>query len=131
MLFGRLEEASLLDFSVKSPYWQRPWFYALQIIFFGALVIVSSRLNQSKTQNRLISGGLSVLTLILIIEFIQSAVGSFLNVQSTPVVDFLIDAFVALLIFPLEKFLREFLSKGRIDSSLAEVKSLKKKKQTT
>lgn len=128
--FGRLEEANVLDFTVKSPYWQRPWFYALQVIFFGALVIVSSRLNQSKTQNRILSGGLSVLTLILIIEFIQSAAGSFLNIQSTPVVDFLIDVFVALLIFPLEKFLREFLSKGKIDESLADVKSLKRKKQS-
>ncbi|MEP5610625.1 MAG: two-component regulator propeller domain-containing protein [Cyclobacteriaceae bacterium] len=128
--FGRLEEVSMLEFKVKSPYWQRPWFYALQIIFFGALVIVSSRLNQSKTQNRLLSGGLSVLTLILIIEFIQSTVGSFLNIQSTPVVDFLIDVFVALLIFPLEKFLREFLSKGKIDASIAAVKSLRRKKKT-
>ncbi|MEP1097157.1 MAG: two-component regulator propeller domain-containing protein [Cyclobacteriaceae bacterium] len=127
--FGRLEEVNMLDFKVKSPYWQRPWFYALQIFFFGALVIVSSRLNQSKTQNQLLSGGLSVLTLILIIEFIQSAAGAFLNVQSTPVVDFLIDVFVALLIFPLEKFLREFLSKGKIDASIADVKALKRKKQ--
>lgn len=129
--FGRLEEVNMLDFTVKSPYWQRPWFYALQVFFFGALVIVSSKLNQSKTQNRLISGGLSVLTLILIIEFIQSAAGSFLNIQSTPVVDFMIDVFVALLIFPLEKFLREFLSKGKINESIADVKALKRKKQPT
>ncbi len=129
--FGRFEEANVLNFSVKSPYWQRPWFYALQILFFGTLVIVSSRMNQSKTQNQLISGGLSVLTLILIIEFIQSAAGSLLNVQSTPVVDFLIDVFVALLIFPLEKFLREYLSKGKVDESIAQVKALKKQKQTT
>ena len=118
--FGRIEEVSMLDFRVRSPYWQRPWFYALQIIFFGALVVVSSRMNQSKTQNRLISGGLSVLTLILIIEFIQSAAGSFLNIQSTPVVDFLIDVFVALLIFPLETFLRQFLSKGKVEVPIAD-----------
>ncbi len=119
--FGRMEEATMLDFTVRSPYWQQPWFYALQIFFFGSLVIISSRMNQKKTQNRLLSGGLSVLTLILIIEFIQSAAGALLDIQSTPVVDFLIDVFVALLIFPLEKFLREFLSKGT-----AEVKVPKK-----
>lgn len=110
--FGRIEESSMLQFSVKSPYWQRPWFYALQILFFGALVLISSRLNQSKTQNRLLSGALSVLTLVLIIEFIQSGAGALLNIQSTPVVDFLVDVFVAFLIFPLENFLRKLLAHG-------------------
>lgn len=122
--FGRIEEATMLDFTVKSPYWQRPWFYALQILFFGALVLVSSRLNQSKSQNRLISGGLSALTLVLIIEFIQSATGAFLNIQSTPVVDFIIDVFVALLIFPLESFLRNFLSHGKIDVKIGKKEEL-------
>ena len=113
--FDRIEEANLFTFKVKDPYWQQPWFYALQVIFFGGLVVLSLRMNQKKSQNRLLSGALSVLTLVLIIEFLQSAAGAFLNIQSTPVVDFLIDAFVALLIFPLEKFLREFLSKGKVD----------------
>lgn len=126
--FGRVEEATMLDFTVKSPYWQRPWFYALQIIFFGALVVVSSRLNQSKSQNRLLSGALSVLTLVLIIEFIQSASAAFLDIQSTPVVDFIIDVFVALLIFPLEQFLRQFLSHGKVDVKIKD-KIMKKKKK--
>lgn len=128
--FGEVEQATMLDFTVKSPYWQRPWFYALQIIFFGTLVIVSSRLNQSKSQYRLISGALSVLTLVLIIEFIQSAAAAFLDIQSTPVVDFALDVFVALLIFPLEQFLRQFLSHGKVDVKIIEkVKSKRKKKK--
>lgn len=112
--FGRLEEGEMLTFTVRPPYWQTPWFYAVQIIFFGGLVFFSSRMNQNKSQNRIISGGLTVLTLVLIIEFLQSAIGSLFNFQSSPVIDFGLDVFVALLIFPLEHLLRNLMMKGKV-----------------
>ncbi|GAB4237678.1 MAG: hypothetical protein Tsb0034_12920 [Ekhidna sp.] len=113
--FGRIEEAEMLEFSVRPPYWQTPWFYAIQIIFFGALVYFSSKLNQDNTKNRLLSGALTLLTLVLIIEFLQSAIGSLFTFKSTPVVDFLIDAMIAFMIFPLERLLREIMTKGKVD----------------
>ncbi len=112
--FGRTEQHDVISFKVSAPYWQQPWFYALQVMFFGALMIISFRLNQSNTKNQLLSEGLTILTVILVIEFLQSLVGSYVSVKSSPTVDFLVDASVALLIFPFERFLRIYLTGDRI-----------------
>ena len=105
----------MFAFSVKPPYWQTPWFYAIQIAFFGGLVLLSTRLNQDDSKNRLLSGGLTLLTLVLVIEFLQSAIGSLFSFKSTPVVDFLLDACIAFMIFPLERILRELMTKGKLN----------------
>ena len=112
--FGRIEEGEVLNFAVKPPYWQTPWFYAIQILFFGGLVFFSTKLNQDSSKNRLLRSGLTLLTLVLIIEFLQSAIGSLFNFKSTPVVDFLLDACIAFMIFPLERLLRELMTKGKV-----------------
>lgn len=120
--FGRIEESEVLNFRVKPPYWQTPWFYAIQIIFFGGLVYLSSRLNQDNSKNRLLSAALTLLTLVLIIEFLQSAIGSLFSFKSTPVVDFLLDAFIAFMIFPLERLLRELMTKGKVNVKIDKEK---------
>ncbi len=107
--FGNIEEAESISFKVATPYWQLPWFYALQIFIFGGLVVISSRLNQTRKFNRILKSALSILTLILIIEFCQSAMASYVDIKSTPVIDFLIDVGTALLVFPLESFLRHLM----------------------
>ncbi|MEP1033427.1 triple tyrosine motif-containing protein [Ekhidna sp.] len=112
--FGRIEQEEVLYFSVKPPYWQTPWFYAIQILFFGGLVYFSTKLNQDSSKNRLLRSGLTLLTLVLIIEFLQSAIGSLFSFKSTPVVDFLLDASIAFMIFPLERLLRELMTKGKV-----------------
>jgi len=132
---GQLESSEMFTFSVFAPYWQQPWFYLIQIVFFGALVFITSRLNQTNSANRIISGGLAILTLVLIIEFIQSAASGLLDIESTPVVDFLIDVSVAFLIFPLEKFLREFLFHGKLgpnffSKAIKNAPAIKGKKNT-
>lgn len=110
--FGRQDEKEVIAFNVKTPYWQSPWFYALQIIVFLSLVIVSSRLNQSSSANRFLSGALTIFTIVLFIEFLQSVISSYFSFGSGPVISFLLDAVVALFIFPLEKFLREMITQG-------------------
>jgi ligand-binding sensor domain-containing protein len=110
--FGRSSDYQLLSFNVETPYWQRPWFYALQVIFFMSLIFMSSRLNQSNSSNRLLSGGLTIITIVLFIEFLQSVIGSYINIKSSPVIDFAVDAAIALMIFPLERFLRAFIKAG-------------------
>jgi len=116
--FGRTEEADVLEFVVKPPYWQTTWFYAIQVVFFGALVYFSTRLNQNNSTNRLLSGALTLLTLVLIIEFLQSAIGSLIEYKSTPVTDFLLDASIAFMIFPLERLLRELMTKGKVNMKI-------------
>lgn len=120
--FGRIEEGEVLSFAVRPPYWQTPWFYAIQIIFFGGLVFFSTKLNQDSSKNRLLRSGLTLLTLVLIIEFLQSAIGSLFSFKSTPVVDFLLDASIAFMIFPLERLLRELMTKGKVNVNISKEK---------
>ena len=119
--FGHVEEASPITFRVKTPYWQTPWFYALQVILFGSLVILSSKLKQTNRRISLVKSALTILTLVLIIEFLQSALAAYLNVKSTPVIDFLIDVGTALVVFPVERFLRN-LMKGEVNFNIRNIR---------
>ncbi len=110
--FGHMEETRSVKFIVPAPYWQQPWFYFIQVFVLGLIIYFTSRLNQEKSINRFIKGALSVLTLVLIIELIQALISGNLSFESTPVVDFLIDASVALLVFPLEALLRKLMLEG-------------------
>ena len=122
---GQLVEASLLEFSVATPYWQQPWFYAIQVMILAMIVVITSRLDESKNHNYIIKHGLSILTLVVIIEFLQSVIGGYLDIKSTPVVDFLVDAGIAILIFPLEWLLRKLFLEGKVKISRKNIKPAK------
>lgn len=116
-VLGQIEEATLLDFSVATPYWQQPWFYAVQVLILALIIGITSRLDESKLLNRIIKHGFSILTLVVIIEFMQAVISAFLNVASTPVIDFLIDAGIAIMVFPLEWVLRKLILEGGLKIS--------------
>jgi hypothetical protein len=112
-IFGKISELEPLPFDVIPPYWKRPSFYALEFIVFASLVILSFRLS---TRYRVISRLLSLLTIILLIEFIQTAIGATIVSDDSPVVEFFIQVVVALLILPVEGFLRKLMLRS-LDSS--------------
>ena len=119
-VFGLEQVSNPFSFTIEPPYWQTPWFYALQIIFFAALVVGSARLNRATKRNYgFLTAALTLLTIVLIIEFLQTIAGSSLGIESTPVVDFAIDATIALLIFPIELVLKKVIKSG------AEIDKLK------
>ncbi len=110
-LFDKITELDSIDFSVDPPYWKRPWFYALEFFFFGFLVILSRRLMVSNAKYRYLSSFLSALTVIMLIQFIQTIASSGISFKSTPVIDFFIQVFIALLVLPVEQFLRRSIVK--------------------
>lgn len=112
-IFGRISELKALPFEVIPPYWKRSWFYALEFLVFASLVILSFRLS---TKYRIISRFLSLITIILLIEFIQTVIGSSIISDDTPVVEFFIQFVVAILILPVEGFLRNLMLRS-LDSS--------------
>lgn len=123
--FGQLEESEMLTFRVGKPYWKEPWFYALQVVLLAIIMAITSRLNEDNPKNRILKSGLSILTLIVIIEFLQSVIGAYVGIESTPVVDFLIDAGIAIMIFPLEWGLRKMMFEGGL--SFIRKKAIKSK----
>ena len=108
-LFGQVAETQPVTFEVIPPYWRQAWFYAAEVAFFSILVVLSIRLSAMNERYRLISRLLSLLTIIMLIQLIQAAAYSKINIKSTPVVDFFIQVCIALLVLPLESTLRKFM----------------------
>ena len=105
-IFGRISELAPVSFKVFPPYWKEPWFYALEFIIFASLVVLSFRLS---ARYHIISRLLSLITIILLIEFIQTVIGSSIISDDTPVVEFFVQVVVALLVLPVEGFLRNLM----------------------
>jgi hypothetical protein len=112
-IFGKISELQPISFEVLPPYWKQPWFYAMEFSVFAMLVLVSFRLS---VRFRIVSRLLSLLTIILLIEFIQTAIGSTLTIGGSPVIEFLIQVIVALLVLPVEGYLRNVMLRS-LDSS--------------
>jgi hypothetical protein len=105
-IFGKIKDLDALSFEVLPPYWQRPWFYALEFFVFAALVLLSFRLSN---RFRIISRLLSLLTIIMLIQFIQTVIGETFETKASPVLDFFVQVVVAFMILPVEGYLRNLM----------------------
>ncbi len=108
-IFGTIKEAEPIQLLVKPPYWKTPWFYAMEFTVFALLVLLSFKLS---VRYRFISRVLSLLTIILLIEFIQTMIGFSFATNSTPIIDFIIQVIVAFIILPVEGYLRNLMFKS-------------------
>jgi FlaA1/EpsC-like NDP-sugar epimerase len=104
-----------IELEVEPPYWRQSWFYASEFAFFTILVVLSLKLSSGNSKYQYISRLLSVLTVIMLIQFIQTVVSSQISIKSTPVIDFFIQVFIALLILPIEGLLRKFIIRSSED----------------
>jgi hypothetical protein len=105
-IFGKVKDLPPVSFEVLPPYWKRPWFYALEFALFASLVLLSFRLS---TRYRFISRVLSLLTIILLIQFIQTVIAETFETRTSPVKDFFMQVLVAFLILPVEGYLRKHM----------------------
>jgi Y_Y_Y domain/Two component regulator propeller len=122
-LMGRISKVpTQIDLVVEPPYWRQSWFYAAEFAFFSMLVFISLKLSTANSRYRYISRLLSLLTVILLIQFIQTVVASFVSFKSTPVLDFFVQVLIALLVLPIEGYLRKFMI--RSTESHVEIKKI-------
>ncbi|MCE2733976.1 MAG: hypothetical protein LW821_11475 [Flammeovirgaceae bacterium] len=98
----------IFEIIVKPPLWKTPWFYASQFVLFGLLVLVSIRLKMNR-RYKIFAQLLSVLTIVLLITFIQTVFSTYLS-TSSPVIDFCIQVGIALLVLPIELYLRKLMA---------------------
>jgi len=108
-IFGDITQVAPVDVVVLPPYWKRTWFYGMEAAVFSILVLLSIQLSALNERYRLISRLLSLLTIIMFIQLIQTAVYSYIDLASSPVMDFFVQVSVALLVLPLESVLRKFM----------------------
>jgi hypothetical protein len=108
-VLGNESEIELVSFEVLPYYWKRWWFYALEFLFFSMLVMISIRLGRRDDRYRVVSQILSMLSVILLIQFIETGISSFIELTSSPVIEFMIQLGIALVVFPIEAQLQKFL----------------------
>lgn len=100
------------EFSILKPYWNRWWFYALQMMFFIALIIITyqvsikSETNKSKWILRI----LVYVCLFIMFEFLQNFLEPYVKnyVGGAPVFRILINLILALMLFPIEGLIKTF-----------------------
>jgi hypothetical protein len=102
-IFGTIQEMKDLRLHVRPPFWKSSWFYAMELTIFALLGLLSLKLS---TRYRLVSRLLALLTIILLIEFIQTLAGYSFS-TSSPVTNFLLQVGVAFVILPVEGYLRK------------------------
>lgn len=105
-IFGRIKDMTPVAFEVLPPYWKTPWFYAFEVSVFAILVLLSFRLS---TRFRIVSRVLSLLTIIMLIQLIQTVIGEAFETRTSPVMDFFLQVFVAFMILPVEGYLRNLM----------------------
>ncbi len=112
-ILGVVSEIEPLSFEVVPPYWKRPWFYAFEFSAMALLLFISVRLKKLGFKYRLLSRLLALITLIIIIEFIQTVAENEFGDESSPVLDFMIQVSMAVIILPVESLIRKFIFKEK------------------
>jgi hypothetical protein len=110
-LLGKEANADQIKFVVLAPYWQRWWFYALEVFVFSFFVTLSLRLARANARYRYISQILSLITVVMLIQFLETVISSLFGSRTSPVIDFAIQVVVALMVFPVEYFARDAMAK--------------------
>ncbi len=111
-LMGKISKVEEIALEVEPPYWRKPWFYLIEVVFFSAMVFLSMRLSAGNKKYRIISQLLSLLTVIMVIQLVQAVVNAQLTIKTTPVIDFFIQVGMALLVLPFENYLRKFMQRA-------------------
>lgn len=112
-IFGEVVESPKVRIRVKPPYWQTSWFYAIEMGFFAFLVGITAFFNRRLTQESrwiiLLRQTLTILTLIMCMEFLKVVLENLINITGSPVVDFGMEVAFALLIFPVERIFSHYV----------------------
>ncbi len=110
-LMGKVSAIEEIKLEIEPPYWKQTWFYALEALFFGSLVFLSMRLSKANSKYKLLSRLLSMLTIIMLIQLVDNIVASQISISNGPVVEFFIQVCIAMLMLPIEGFLRKLITK--------------------
>ncbi|MTI22416.1 hypothetical protein E1176_15395 [Fulvivirga sp. RKSG066] len=123
-----IKEMPPIKFEILPPYWKRPWFLALEFSALVLLLFLSVKLKKLGYKYRMMSRLLALLTLIIIIEFIQTVAENEFGTQTSPVIDFIIQIIVAIIILPVEGLLRKYIFREK-NVQILDFISLKNKKK--
>ena len=122
-ILGKVSEAQPVKFKIVPPYWKRPWFYALEGLALALVLYISVKLKKLGYRYRLMSRLIALLTLVIIIELIQTVAENEFSSLSSPVLEFIIQVIVAIIILPVEGLLRKYIFKEVKVSDIIKIKT--------
>lgn len=107
-------EPARLEFIIDSPYWEKWWFYSLQIFLFFLLIGASIYFN-TRLQSYRITVILTFLTLLVVFEFVNVYLERFLDnyIHNVPLYKTLINVIVAVSFTPIEGLMRRYFQRVR------------------
>lgn len=123
---GNEQNSESISFRILAPYWKRSWFYLIELIFFGGLMTISVIINRRTHRFTLLSRLLTYLTLIFIVEFVQTIAEAKFETNQSPVINFFIQVAIALSILPAELVLRKFITKKQREEAENKTEALQK-----
>jgi len=121
-VLGNIKSSESINFRILAPYWKRSWFYLVELIFFSGLMFISVLINRQSHKFSILSRLLTFLTLIFIVEFVQTIAEAKFETNQSPVVNFFIQVGIALAILPIESVLRKFITSNQAKKLEAERK---------
>ncbi len=101
-------------FSILKPYWERWWFYAIQILFFAVLIVITfqvSKKRQTDTEkNKWVLRVMVYVCLFIMFEYLQNFLEPYTQnyIGGAPVFRIMINLVLALLLFPVEGLIKAF-----------------------
>jgi hypothetical protein len=101
-------------FTILPPYWQTWWFYLLQILFFGILLIASFYFKKKDSGSRL-AKILTFVCLAVILEFVNYNISPYIEQyisNSAPYIKIASNIMLGALISPFEELVKKVLWRG-------------------
>lgn len=117
---------------IVPPYWQRPWFITIEILFFISLIIISIFLNKTG-RNSYFTQVVTFFTIILLFELIHFLLEARFEeaVSSSPIYHFMLNASIALTITPFERIINRLLVNKNLRKTKELLKEMKAKNKLT
>ncbi|MCU0429704.1 MAG: hypothetical protein MUF42_06995 [Cytophagaceae bacterium] len=104
-IFGQEAELEPVDFRILTPYWQTWWFYLIEVLVFGSLWFLTVQLSRKQIGNQIFTKLLTLLTLVVTVEFLSTVAENVINIKISPVIDFIVKVLIAIALLPIEKLL--------------------------
>lgn len=111
---GAFSNEKTITFIISKPFWQRWWFYLLEICFFVALLFLSFMFNKSKKSHRL-SNIITLLTIFIVFESFLLFFSKYTDkwTYGIPVFQLIMNLVLAISLHSLENYIMKKMSNLR------------------
>lgn len=107
---GRKTAEQTVLIEIRKPFWNRAWFYMMEILFLGLIIYLSFRYSANPSQNKL-GSILTLVSILVIFESFNIVISGYLDrfTGGIPVYQLVMNVILAASLQPLEQVIRKFM----------------------